>query len=56
LGEIVGDGLARPAYVELFEYREIVEEEIAKIDNHYENVKSCDYVIMPNQVFLLHLA
>ena len=50
LGKIVGDGLARPAYIELSEYGTIVEKEITKIDNHYVNVKCCNYIIMPNHI------
>ena len=50
LGEIVGDGLARPAYANLSEYGKIVEQELNRIQFHYHDVILDQYVVMPNHV------
>ena len=46
---IVGQGLA-PAEIKLSAFGEIVNEEIADLENRYENIRIDKYVIMPNHI------
>ena len=50
LGEIVGNGLARSAYIELSDYGIIANREMQKISSHYSDVMIDQYVIMPNHI------
>jgi len=47
---IVGDGLARPAYVNLSEYGLIVDQELRQLPSHYNMINVNRYVIMPNHL------
>ena len=49
-GNIVGDGLARPAYTQLSEYGTIVEDDLRKIPMHYCCVTVDCYIVMPNHI------
>ena len=51
--QIVGGGVLDAAEVQLTQYGQIVEKQIAEMNRIYNNVQAEKYVVMPNHVHIL---